>query len=115
MRIKQHDISDLPRLNTENLERIFSVNTDEQNRYYYNLLETVHVPDNLPDSLFIRYTVAYGDTWPFISYKVYDSPNAWWLILQANNIINPTIQPVPGTELRCYNNRVASEILNNLG
>ena len=45
--------------------------------------ETLDNPQN-----FIQYTVVEGESADQVSRKFYDSPNYWWLILLANNIID---------------------------
>lgn len=110
----QNSITELPRLKNENLENIFKVYQDKNDFYYYNLLQTIHFPQNLPDSYFIQYDVTYGDTWPYIAYKVYEDIKLWWVITLANNIINPTEPLVPGTTLKIPNIEVVSEILTQI-
>jgi len=110
----QNDIKELPRLKVENLENIFKVYQDEGDLYFYNLLQTIHFPQNLPDSYFVQYDVTYGDTWPYISYKVYGDIRLWWVITLANNIINPTQQLEPGSVLKIPNVDVVSEILTQI-
>lgn len=112
--MKQNLITDLPNLRNENYENIFNVYTDENNQYYYNLLQTVTIPTNLPPGYFLEYSVIYGDTWPLISYKQYKTPNLWWVIVSVNNIIDPTQQPVPGTAIKTLKNRAVSIILSQI-
>lgn len=112
--MKQNSIEELPRLTTENFENIFDVFTDENDRYYYNLLQTVSLPQNLPDGYFNSYDIVYGDTWPFISYKIYNSPNVWWIILLANNINNPLTSLTPGTRIKVPKIEVVKVILAEL-
>jgi len=109
--MKQNNIPELPRLRIENYENIFNVFTEEDGRYYYNLLQTVAFPQNLPDGYFIDYNIVYGDTWPFISYKVYNTPNMWWIILFANNISNPINSIIPGTQIKVPKIEVVNLIL----
>jgi hypothetical protein len=111
---KQNQIEDLPKLDAENLENIFNVYVDENGMYYYNLLQTISFPDNLPLNLFSSYTIKYGDTWPFISFKTLNSPNLWWVILLANKIQNPIILPSPGTVIKIPLVQVVREILSQL-
>lgn len=111
---KQNQIEDLPKLDAENLENIFNVYRDKNGMYYYNLLQTISFPDNLPLSLFTSYTIKYGDTWPFISFKTLNSPNLWWVILLANKIQNPVISPLPGTVIKIPLIQVVREILSQL-
>jgi hypothetical protein len=109
--MKQNQISDLATLKQENLENIFNVYRDSDGYYFYNLLQTVVFPADLPESLFQTYSVKYGDTWPFISYKAYNTPNLWWVILLANDIQDPTKIAKPGTIIRIPNTAVMQEIL----
>lgn len=110
----QNNITELPRLKNENLENIFNVYQDDNDFYYYNLLQSIHFPQNLPDSYFVQYNVTYGDTWPFVSYKVYNNTKLWWVITLANNIINPLDLLQSGTILKIPNIDVVSEILTQI-
>lgn len=96
----QNKINDLPKLNAENLENIFPVYADQTGRYFYNLLQTVNIPTNLPQGFYDTYTTKYNDTWPLISYRHYQTPNLWWIIVAANNIHNPVKQPEPSTNIK---------------
>jgi len=108
--MKQSQISDLAHLLPGNYENIFNVYTDNDNMYYYNLLETVSLP-TLPQSVFSIYTIQPKDTWPLISYKVYNTTALWWLILQVNNISNPTVMPDPGTPINILDADYVSTII----
>jgi hypothetical protein len=110
----QNDITELPKLKRENYENVFNIYTEEDGRYYYNLLQTIVIPDNLPEGFFKSYNVTYGDTWPFISYKAYNTPNLWWLILTVNNIINPTQNPEPGTFIKILKLEIVKNILSQI-
>lgn len=113
--MKQNNIPDLPRLKGESFENIFNVFEDtETSLYYYNLLQTINFPPNLPDGYFTLYTVAIGDSWPFISYKVYENPNIWWVILIANKIQNPIDPLIPGTILKIPRQEVLRTILTQI-
>jgi hypothetical protein len=112
--MKQNDINELSKLDTENLENIFNVYREENGMYFYNLLQTVVFPQKLPSTLFKRYTICYGDTWPFISFKMFNTPNLWWLILLANNIMDPTQLPKNGTSIKIPINTVVKEVLMQL-
>jgi hypothetical protein len=112
--MNQNSIPDLPYLNNENFENIFDVKTDENGFYYYNLLQTVNLPSNLPKGLLTPYQVVYGDTWPYISYKNYGTPNLWWIILPFNNIINPTQQPIPGTQISILGMNYVKEVISQI-
>jgi nucleoid-associated protein YgaU len=110
----QNEIKELPRLKNENYENIFSVEQTQDSYYYYNLLQTLYFPENLPNSYFIPYIISYGDTWPLISYKTYKNIKLWWLITHANNIINPTQLPPVGTQIKILKPEYVSEILTQI-
>lgn len=86
--MKQSQILELPHLLPSSYENIFNVYRDSNNMYYYNLLETVLVPE-LPPGYFNTYTIQPKDTWANISYYVYKTTVLWWLILHVNKITNP--------------------------
>jgi hypothetical protein len=110
----QNNIPTLPNLTQDRYENIFDVFTDQDGYYYYNLLQSVVLPENLPDSLFQTYVAIPGDTLPFISYKIFSTINLWWIICIANNITNP-IDPIPsGTVLRIPTTTVVREILKQI-
>lgn len=116
--MKQNQIQDLPNLEVENYENIFDVYQNENGLYYYNLLQTVAFPQNLPPNLFSIYTIRHGDTWPFISYKTMGSPNLWWLLMLANNIQDPTNGGKPlttGTNIKVPILDVVKEVLSQIG
>jgi len=110
----QNLIPDIPKLRNEDYANIFNVYTDEDNRYYYNLLQTVVIPDSLPANFYEYYSVTYEDTWPLISYKAYNTPNLWWLILTVNGIDNPIESLEPGKTIKYLKTEYASLIINQL-
>jgi hypothetical protein len=110
----QNSIKELPRLKNYEYQKIFKVYTDTNNRYFYNLLQTISIPSNLPEGYYDEYSVVYGDTWPFISFKTYQNPGLWWVITEVNSITNPTIQPEPGTKIKILKNSFVSTIVGQL-
>jgi nucleoid-associated protein YgaU len=110
----QNRITSLPSLTDENYEQIFNVYQDSDGRYFYNLLQTVAIPTDLPPGYYTKYNVVYGDTWPYISYKNYNTPNLWWVITSSNNIIDPTSIPSPGTAILVLKPKIVSKILNQV-
>ena len=112
--MKQNQINDLKNLKVENLENIFNVYSDEDSKYFYNILQTVVVPSNLPKGYYNEYVIQEEDTWPYISYKAYRTPNLWWVIVSANDIINPTGKLVTGTKIRLLKSEVVKSILEQI-
>jgi hypothetical protein len=113
--MKQNTISTLPSLDITRYERLFDVYEDTDGLYYYNLLQTVNFNQtNLDPSIYSIYTVLPGDSFPFISYKLYKTINLWWLVCSFNNIHDPTKLPVPSTQLKILNIEFVNNILNNI-
>lgn len=110
----QNNISTLQRLARERYENIFKIHTDEDGHYFYNLLQNIIFPDNLPTGFFNYYDVAPGDTLPFISYKTYKSIHLWWTICLVNGIDNPTIKLEPGTKLKILKDDTVKLLIREL-
>lgn len=110
----QNQIKELPRLKNENYENIFNIFQDKDEKYFYNLLQTVHFPDNLPNGYFDNYTTGYDETLPVIAYRVYGDIRLWWVITHANNIIDPTKKISPGIGLKIPKIQIVTEILTQL-
>ena len=99
--MKQNNITNLPKLESNRLENIFSIQQTENGEYYYNMLYTVNFSnENLAPYTYDVYTTNQGDTYTLISYKMYNTINLWWLVCSLNNINNPTSLPAPGTSLK---------------
>jgi nucleoid-associated protein YgaU len=112
--MKQNLLKDLPRLRNDNYANIFNVYQDKDNYYFYNLLQTVEIPSSLPANYYTDYNIVYGDTWPLISHKSYQTTNLWWVIIKTNNILNPVEPLQPGTTLKILKPRYVSLILNQI-
>jgi hypothetical protein len=112
--MKQKNIEALPRLDSENFEGIFNVHREDNGMYYYNLLNTIVFPKNLPSTLFTYYTWEDQDTWPLVSYKNYKTPNLWWIILLANDISNPLETFPTGNTLLIPSTEVVKQILSQI-
>lgn len=93
-------------------ERIFKIYSKGDKRFY-NILRSLKLP-SLPDRYFFTYDVGAGDTYPFISYKVYGTIYLWWLICYANNILDPTKLPKEGKPLKILRNEVVQAILQDI-
>jgi hypothetical protein len=110
----QNEISELPRLPEEKYENIFQVYQDKDNRYFYNLLQNINLPTELPDGFFEKYTIEPGDTLPFISYKLFNTIDLWWVICLSNNIENPTLKLEPGKTLKIFKSNLIQVIISEI-
>lgn len=96
--LRHNDIPELNSIDSNNYENLFNVYKD--NRYYYNLLRTVTIPDNLDPSVYFLLKLNKSTPLTTLSYRVYGTIKLWWLICIANNI-NDTVRPIePGKVLK---------------
>lgn len=113
--MKHNEIKALSKINNENLENIFNVYQDENGLYFYNLLQTITFPQDVPYlNLFDSYVIKSGDTWPLISFKTLNSTGLWWMICLVNHITNPVEPLVQGEVLKIPIPSLVREILNNI-
>ena len=112
--MKHNDIKDIPKIPTIDMENIFNVFVDDDmldDKYYYNIIKTVSIPDDIDESYYDLYEVNESDTWTNLSYKFYGQVEGWWIICKSNNISNPIDFPKGGTKLKILNRNVARQIL----
>ena len=111
---KQNNISDLSNLSLLRFENLFKVYNTGQN-YYYNLIGTITIPDNIDQNTYTTFTVTSDYMpWTLISQKVYNTPDLWWLICSTNNIQNPIQFPKAGTDLKILTPDYVSGILQQI-
>ena len=111
---KQNNINTLPKLSVVKLENLFNVYNDGTN-YFYNLVGTVNIPEDLDPATYTTYTVRTDYMpWTLISFKIYNTPDLWWLICSTNNIQNPVQFPKAGTVLKVLTPEYVSAIVQQL-
>lgn len=111
---KQNSISTLPTLTQLRMENLFNVYNNGSN-YFYNLIGTVNIPEDLSPDTYANYTVMTDYMpWTLISYKVYNTMDLWWLICSTNNIQNPLEFPKAGTVLKVLTPDYVSAILQQI-
>jgi hypothetical protein len=96
----QNNISKLPDLNAYRYERIFKLYQTADNQYFYNILNSVFLPDRLDERVIFYLTVKKSEPWTMISFNAYQTIELWWLILLTNKIFNPFELPKTGTVLK---------------
>ena len=113
--MKQNEIANSNyTLSPQQYENIFNVYEDSDIGYFYNLLRTINFPSDLSTDVYDIYVIESSDTWPLISWKVYNTILLWWVVCAANNIQNPTKMPAPGTKLKVLKGMYLRNILNTI-
>ena len=114
----QNSIPQLAKLNAFRYERIFKMHSTEQNQYYYNLLQSIYLPDEIDESKLFYLTIKENLPWTTISYNAYGNIELWWLIMLTNKIYNPLKSVTTGTVLKFikpqYIQTILKEISNSL-
>jgi prophage DNA circulation protein len=108
----------LPALPENSYENIFRIYTTEgkttNQQLYYNILNSVYIPTPLVPGTYYAITLQKSVPWTVISYDEYRTINLWWLIVLANNILNPVLYPSAGTTLNIIKPQFISNIINSI-
>lgn len=81
----QNEITDLATLSRNLYENIFNVNLIEDNNvYFYNLLNKVIFPDNISDEFTDEITLTSDKPWTMLSFQLYGTINLWWTVYLLN-------------------------------
>lgn len=114
---KQNEISELSKISDYTYERIFNL-YKSNTHFAYNILRTVHIPADLDDSIYFHVMISGKMTWTQVSFEHYGTIRLWWLLCLANGILNPVLNPDPGTVIkiikRDYVNLIVQQINSQL-
>jgi len=81
----QNEITDLATLSRNLYENIFNVNLIEDNNvYFYNLLNKVIFPDDISDEFTDEITLMCDKPWTMLSFQLYGTINLWWTVYLLN-------------------------------
>jgi hypothetical protein len=110
----QNSISILPKLNMYRYEKIFKLYQTSDNQYFYNLVQSIFLPDKLDKRALFYLTVGQQQPWTMISYNAYQTIELWWLILLTNKIYNPIQPPTTGSVLTLIKPEYIPDILKEI-
>lgn len=114
----QNKIDNLKPLKATRYENIFKLYTNNDSQYYYNLLQSIYLPENINEEFVYYQLVNESLPWTIISFNAYKTIDLWWLICLTNNIYNPVKFPDKGSLIKIikpsYVNTVLNEIKLNL-
>jgi len=110
----QNSISSLPPLKTTRYENIFKLYKTEDNFYFYNLLQSIYLPENIDETTIYYQQATTKMPWTVISYNAYKTTDLWWLICLANNIFNPIKFPEEGSLIKIIKPQYVTQILNEI-
>lgn len=114
----QNKIQGLKPLKSTRYENIFKLYSNSNSQFYYNLLQSIYLPENINEDFVYYQLVSESIPWTIISFNAYKTIDLWWLICLANNIYNPVKFPDKGSLIKIikpsYVNTVLNEIKLNL-
>jgi len=96
----QNAIKALPNLNIYRYEKIFKLYKNADNQYFYNIIQSVFMPEKLDKRAIFYLTIKKDQPWTMVSFNAYQTIELWWLILLTNKIFNPFKLPVTGTTIK---------------
>tara|TARA_Y100000310_G_C20676403_1_gene813329 strand:+ start:189 stop:557 length:369 start_codon:yes stop_codon:yes gene_type:complete len=110
---KRNEISEMSNVSDISYESIFNVYKDDD-FYGYNILKTVQIPQDI-DHDFIEYIRIDGKmAWVTISNNVYGTIQLWWLICVTNKILNPVLNPSPGTIIKVIKPEYVADVITSI-
>ena len=99
---KQNDISDLPMLETERYENLFSVyqaEKDNKKFYYYNITNKISLPENINSEALDYITFDTQLPWTIVAYKLYGNIYLWYILFMLNKQTKSKFYISPGEEI----------------
>ena len=83
----QNEVEELTSLSNDMYENIFKINlidTDNNDLYFYNILNKVIFPDDISDEIVDTLILQNDTPWTMLSYKLYGTTNLWWTVYLLN-------------------------------
>lgn len=109
----QSEIDNLPDIGEYRFENIFKVYTDNS-FYFYNILKTINIPEDLQDDIFYKYKIPNPMSWHVLSSKLYNTTDLWWLIVLTNQISDPVNLPQGGTVIKVIKPAFITQVLKTI-
>lgn len=110
----QNNIKALPNLNAYRYEKIFKLYQTSNSQYFYNLLQSVFLPEKIDPRTLFYLTIKKSQPWTMVSFNAYQTIELWWLILLVNNIYNPFELPKAGTVIKIIKPEFIPQILKEI-
>lgn len=95
-----------------NFANLFNIVKNNE-KYYYNLVKTIHFinQDKISTVHYSTYQILETDTWTSLSFKFYNTYKLWWIICKFNDIKNPFEKLSAGTYIKIPTQKLVNNIL----
>jgi hypothetical protein len=110
----QNNLKELPGLKNTRYENIFKLYQTKNSQYYYNLIQSIFLPDSINEEYLYYQQVTNKMPWTTVSYNAYKTIDLWWLICLTNKIYNPLDFPIQGTLLKIIKPDYVGSVLNEI-
>ena len=110
----QNNIPELPKLATTRYENLFKMYKTENNQYYYNILNTIQMPEDINPAIYYEIKVSQQMPWTMISFNEYETMDLWWLICIVNKINNPIEFADVGSSLKIIRKQFLKYIFDEI-
>jgi len=110
----QNTINALPNLGIYRYENILKLYQTNDNQYFYNLIQSIFLPDKLDERALTYMNIQESQPWTLISFKAYQTIELWWLILLTNKLYNPFKLPAAGSTIKLIKPNYVPGILKDI-
>lgn len=110
----QNDVGILPILKNTRYENILKLYKTGQGQYYYNLLQSIFLPDKINEDYVYYQLISKKMPWTAVSFNAYKTIDLWWLICLTNKVYNPIKFPEEGTLIKVIKPEVVPPLLGEL-
>jgi len=110
----QSQIAGLPGLKSFRYENIFKLYKTDNDQYYYNLLQSVFLPEKISENYIYYQLITTKMPWTIVSFNAYKTIELWWLICLTNKIYNPVIFPEENTLVKIIKPPFVSAVINEI-
>jgi len=110
----QSQLNTLPVLKSYRYENIFKLYKTQNDQYYYNLLQSVVLPDKIDEDYIYYQLVTKKMPWTSVSFNAYKTIELWWLICLANKINNPVMLPEENKLIKLIKPQYVPTVINEI-
>lgn len=101
-------------LNPYDYSRIFNLYEDDDGQLYFNLLSDISIDGAIDPNFYTEIFYNSEQNWYDLSFEYYGTTRLWWIILVANNIINPFTDIQTGDRIKILKKNIVTDILAEL-
>jgi hypothetical protein len=109
----QNSIPALPSLPRDRYENIFKVYQTQDQYYFYNILNSIVLPENIDERIIDKIKLSKRLPWTTFSYQLYETQHLWWLLFILNKP-KTIFYAEPGIEYKYINGAQIENILQSI-